>query len=134
MSARFVLLRHDCPPASCKASHWDFMVEHEGALLTWQLNELPTTWAEQLHGGPGLPGDAVEAIRLADHRMHYLEYEGPISGDRGSVERVVEGTLTWIERNPVRLVVQLHGDRLIGRVTLEQQDETWIFAVENSRG
>ena len=29
--------------------------------------------------------------RLADHRLDYLEYEGPVSGDRGSVRRVDGG-------------------------------------------
>lgn len=38
------------------------------------------------------PPAALGAERLADHRRVYLEYEGPLSGDRGEVRRVASGT------------------------------------------
>ena len=31
-----------------------------------------------------------------DHRRAYLDYEGPVSGGRGSVVRVDHGTLRWL--------------------------------------
>jgi hypothetical protein len=37
---------------------------------------------------------------LPPHRKEYLTYEGPISGGRGSVQRVATGLLTWIRFGP----------------------------------
>ena len=79
---RFVVLRHECQPGFGKPSHWDLMLEDGAALLTWSLLELPT---------PG--GAAVAAQRLPEHRLVYLEFEGPLSRGRGEVRRVAAGDL-----------------------------------------
>ena len=68
---RFVILRHDHP----RGVHFDFMLEAGGVLKTWALPEPPR------------PGVEMECEALGDHRLAYLDYEGPISGDRGSVVR-----------------------------------------------
>jgi hypothetical protein len=72
---RYVILTHDHP-----FPHWDFMLEAEGVLRTWRLLAEPA--ARQ----------SVPAERLADHRLAYLDYEGPVSGGRGSVARWDHGT------------------------------------------
>jgi hypothetical protein len=36
--------------------------------------------------------NTVDAQRIADHRLAYLEYEGPISGGRGTVRRLDGGS------------------------------------------
>ena len=36
----------------------------------------------------------LEVTEIAPHRRAYLDYEGPVSGDRGFVSRVAEGELT----------------------------------------
>lgn len=36
-------------------------------------------------------GEAMDAARIADHRPAYLNYEGPISGGRGTVKRLRRG-------------------------------------------
>ena len=59
------------------------MLEQDGQLMTWALPVL----AE--------PGITITATRLPDHRMDYLEYEGDISGDRGSVSRIIDGNYGW---------------------------------------
>jgi hypothetical protein len=51
-----------------------------GKLLTWRVVAGPEEWE----------GD-VGAVRIGDHRMDYLTYEGEVSGGRGRVERVAEG-------------------------------------------
>jgi hypothetical protein len=66
---QFVLLAHDWP-----TPHLDLMLSAGGVLKTWRL----AAW----------PG-AAEPI--ADHRLHYLDYEGPVSGGRGTVRRVLAG-------------------------------------------
>src|SRR5262245_53608703 len=84
---RFVLLYHECPPSFGKPSHCDLMLEREGVLLTWSLPALPAVWG----GEAGVAFEQIDATRLADHRLAYLDYEGPISGERGSVTRVDRG-------------------------------------------
>lgn len=57
------------------------MLENRGVLLTWELPKLPP--------GP-LPAtfEQLGIRRLPDHRIDYLEYEGPVSNGRGTVQRV----------------------------------------------
>ncbi len=39
------------------------------------------------------PGQRAKAERIADHRPAYLDYEGAISGDRGSVRLLARGSV-----------------------------------------
>ncbi len=139
MSRRFVLLRHECPAEFAKSSHWDFMLEADGVLMTWELRRLPSSWLAALQQravsspttAPALQQRAVSspttapAIRLADHRLAYLDYEGPLSGDRGSVRCVDRGTFLVVKECSERLVVELQGSILSGSVTLLQQGNSW---------
>src|SRR5688572_28990535 len=76
---RFVLLRHAIKPTNGRSDHWDLMLEHEGSLVTFELTRLPPE--------PGM----FEAQRLPDHRLHYLEFEGDIEGNRGHIVRLDRG-------------------------------------------
>ena len=125
MSRRFVLLRHDCPTQFEKPSHWDFMLEAEGVLMTWELRRLPTSWSTALKLDSIDASPSVPATRLADHRLAYLDYEGPLSGERGSVHCVDRGKYELIEEQSERLVVKLEGSMLSGSVTLLQQGSSW---------
>src|SRR5579875_3038567 len=100
--ARFIILEHDHP-----VLHWDFMLEAGEALQTWRLNEPPR------------PRTTVEAARIFDHRLFYLDYEGPVRGDRGRVTRWDGGTFAWETREERRVVVRLVGQRLRGVMRLE---------------
>ena len=111
---RFVLLRHECPPGFAKPSHWDLLLEEGASLLAWSIETLP------------LAGEAVAAVKLPDHRLAYLDYEGPVSGGRGHVNRTDTGEFSWIDRRPSRIVVELGGATLRGRFVLEQrQGDAW---------
>jgi len=99
--ARFVILEHDHP----QGRHWDLMVETGPALATWSLAAPP-------HAG------TVTVQSLPDHRRAYLDYEGPISGGRGSVTQWDRGTCEIEEHSADRLVAVLRGQRLAGRVIL----------------
>lgn len=85
---RFVVLEHVALNRGDRDRHWDLMVESEGELQTWALDDNPFTVLQT--GG----------IRLANHRLSYLDYEGPISGDRGEVRQVYRGTCLWLELPP----------------------------------
>ena len=103
---RFVLLYHECPPSLGKPSHWDLMLERDGVLLTWNLLALPETW-----GGEAAGFEEIAATRIADHRLEYLDYEGPISGGRGSVTRADRGEYDVLGEADGALRVRLRGTR-----------------------
>jgi hypothetical protein len=101
---RYVILRHETP----HRVHFDFMLELDGALKTWSLPEPPR------------PGAAIECQALADHRLMYLDYEGPISGGRGTVARWDHGTCTIQSQSDEQWAIELVGDRLVGKATLRR--------------
>ncbi|MEZ5940697.1 MAG: DNA polymerase ligase N-terminal domain-containing protein [Planctomycetaceae bacterium] len=78
---QFVILEHDWPEL-----HYDFMLEHEGVLLTWRLPLLPEL---------DQPSE-FSAERIFDHRLHYLTYQGSVSGGRGAVRRRMQGSYSWL--------------------------------------
>ena len=117
---RFVLLYHDCPPSFGKPSHWDLMLERDGVLMTWTLTELPAPWRQPSEKDrPDVL--EVSATRLPDHRLAYLDYEGPLSGDRGHVTRIDRGAYALLEESPNDLQVDLAGARAIGTVRLPRK-------------
>lgn len=77
---RFVLLWHELPEHFDRRSHYDLMLESGKTLKTWEIFEFPNV------------GTLLRAKRLADHRIEYLNYQGPISGGRGYVSRMDAGT------------------------------------------
>lgn len=89
---RFVLLRHEVPKdltaEGALQSHWDLMFQQDSSLLTLRLLELPQNSSEQ---------QSFRVQRLPDHRIQYLDYEGPISGNRGHVACIARG---WLSGNP----------------------------------
>jgi hypothetical protein len=114
------------------------MLEAEGALRTWAITALPCS----LGATAGLPSSAgiaadntVSAEQLADHRLAYLNYEGPVSGDRGSVTRIDFGTFTSIKESPVEWIVSLAGQRICGELTLRRAEtkcSSWELSFQDS--
>ena len=98
---RFVILEHDHP-----RQHWDFMLEAGAVLRAWRLDAPPAL------------GCSVTAEASFDHRLAYLDYEGPVSGDRGQVKRWDTGTFTWEADEEQRVVVRLTGTRCRGLATI----------------
>ena len=83
------------------------MLEREGVLLTWNLPALPAAWGGDVAAGK----EEIAATRLADHRIAYLDYEGPISGDRGAVTRIDRGEYEAVEETDDNVRVRLRGER-----------------------
>jgi DNA polymerase Ligase (LigD) len=96
---RFVVLEHDWP-----APHWDFLLEAGPVLKAWRLLAEPRY------------GFDVPVETNADHRLFYLDYEGPVSGGRGTVSRWDAGTFEWHSTEFLR--VRLYGSRLRGTATI----------------
>ena len=117
MMPRFVVLRHDSP----RGLHWDLMLETGAALATWALAEEPQR------------GKTCLADALAEHRLAYLEHEGPIGRGRGQVTRWDRGVYTTEEQRPRALSLTVAGKKLQGRVTLSQsagEPASWQFRWE----
>lgn len=105
---RFVILRHEMPPGGGRGTHLDLMLEVGGVLRTWSIPELP------------VPGQLIQAEALPDHRLAYLDYEGPVSDNRGSVSRVDEGEYEVLADSAGLWRVHLVGKVLRGKFELRQ--------------
>jgi hypothetical protein len=114
---RYVILRHEMPSPERGPVHWDFMLETDGILRTWALAEQPTLQRE------------IAANQLADHRLAYLDYEGPISGNRGIVTRWDAGEYRLDIDSADELQISLKGQKLSGEVLLcrSEEPQRWRF-------
>ena len=88
--------------------------QSDGTLATWQWPAPPEQW----------DSDAADCTKLPDHRSVYLDYQGPISGDRGTVTIACSGTCTVNRYDADQWNVQLTSDCLTGRVVLTHQDDS----------
>jgi hypothetical protein len=110
-SSRFVILHH----VGYGCEHWDLMLEHGDALLTWQL------LSEPLQPSCG----EIQAVRIGNHRKAYLEYEGEVSGGRGKVVRIDGGTVVVEELTDRCCRFRAAGSRLSGRYELAAHRHGW---------
>jgi DNA polymerase Ligase (LigD) len=110
---RYVILEHDYPEL-----HWDLMLEVDNALRTWRLK------------GALSREQCVQAQSAPDHRLLYLDYEGPVSGDRGHVVRWDEGDYQWLDDQKMEWRVRLAGRRLRGILSLRFRDGNAIAQYE----
>ena len=101
------------------------MLEADGILKTWELLQLPSSWLAVFQLESAVAAPRVPAKRLDDHRLAYLDFQGPIAGGRGSVNRVDHGTYQVLEEHAEHLDIRLDGLILNCSVTLVQQGELW---------
>ncbi len=112
---QFVILCHDSP----RGMHFDLMLEVGDSLKTWALPQPPR------------PGVEMVCDALGDHRLAYLDFEGPISGGRGLVTRWDRGTYTIERQDDAEWIVHLTGDKTQGRAILRRSahlPNRWIFS------
>ena len=87
-------------------------------LRTWRLQARPE------------PGAAIPATPLGLHRKAYLDYEGPLSGNRGTVKQWDAGLFDWHLDDANRVVVRLEGRLLCGAASLERTPAgDWHFVL-----
>jgi hypothetical protein len=105
---RFVVLWHECEPTAGRQvdSHYDLMLEADGVLRTWAIARWPEV------------GESVSAEPLVDHRLAYLDYEGELSGGRGSVKRIDRGEFVQVADADGTWEVELLGSTVMGRYRL----------------
>jgi DNA polymerase Ligase (LigD) len=118
---RFVILRHETPSGFPRESHFDLMLQRANSLRTWAMERLPAL------------GEDVSAERLPDHRLAYLDYEGKVSGERGTVSRVDAGDYECLMESETQFVVRVSGQMVRGTLTLiAEEDETHRWRVSLS--
>lgn len=118
---RFAVLWHSFPQP-----HWDWMFEKDGELATFRS---APNCLEVLRGG-------ITQVwtQLPGHRKHYLDYEGPVSGNRGEVKRIMGGTCRWLEEADQVIRLELSSPDFSGYLSLlstthpDQWETRWIGA------
>jgi hypothetical protein len=93
-------------------------LEAGGVLRSWRLAALPS------------PAAPVRAEPSADHRLMYLDYEGPVGGGRGRVEHWDAGTFEWACDEPGRVVVHVNGGKMRGELELRQSGGVWLATLK----
>ena len=123
---RFVVQLH-----AARARHYDFRLEHDGVLVSWAVPK-----------GPSLdPADKRLAVRVEDHPVDYVGFEGVIpDGNYGAGAVIVWDRGRWdpigdfdegLERG--KLLFDLHGYKLRGRWTLvktKRGPKDWLLIKE----
>lgn len=105
-AGRFVILDHQLPATDARPSHWDLMLETPDGLVTFEA--LPFQAGQEV----------VRLRRLPNHRLAYLDYEGPISNNRGCVRRVDRGHYHVAATENGTVSLELHGTRFYGSARL----------------
>lgn len=109
---RFVILSHDHP-----FPHWDFLLEDGETLRSWRLRDFPR------------PGLSLAAEPLQDHRKAYLDYEGPVSGGRGTVVQIDAGEYRVLKTDATGMVLRLDNgrNRMLATLLVEGVAQLWKF-------
>lgn len=111
---RYVILWHEAGPALGRPSHFDLLFEEGPDARAWCVDEEIAADQE------------LAASALPRHRLHYLTYEGPISGGRGAVTRWDYGEYTPLQSAPDLFEAALQGARLNGTLKLNRDtNEKW---------
>lgn len=103
--------------------HYDLMLENPGMLTgllwTWRFDEFPGSRLAQT------------CERIPDHEPRFLEYEGPLSADKGSVRIVDSGTFDLLAGQEDQVVFTARARRVIGSCRLLRGDnDNWSFTCE----
>lgn len=108
---KFVVHAHDAA-----LPHYDFMLERGHSLGTWRIDAGDLPRLER--------GETVTAERIGDHRREYLEYEGPVSCDRGTVRMYDSGEYRVLHETDDALEVALEGKLLHGTMLIAGGDRS----------
>ncbi len=103
-----MILEHTGTASYKPGVHWDLLCEEGETLRAWEFSEPMTILRQKVKALPA-------------HRRAYLDFEGLISGDRGSVRRVAEGTYKLLSESATEWVVRLNGTTILGELHLARE-------------
>ena len=113
---KFVIQEHTNP----EGVHWDFMLELGQCLQTYRLDNSPVDMLKKDTNG----------VKIFDHPLKFLTYQGPVNNGRGSVAIVEGGVYRIISQNKGQIGLSLNGQILSGNCILTQiKDEKWRFRI-----
>jgi hypothetical protein len=108
---RFVIQHH-----LEKNEHYDLMVELEKSdkLLTIKISPQDLDLL--------LKSNKITAERLPGHRKEYLNYEGQVSGGRGTVKIFDSGKCKTVLYSEDRFEFELSGKKIAGKIVISSID------------
>ncbi|MHC4644865.1 MAG: DNA polymerase ligase N-terminal domain-containing protein [Planctomycetota bacterium] len=116
---KFVLQKH----TNADGVHWDLMLQVGRVLETYRL-ELPPE--EVLH-------HTSPAIKIFDHPLKFLTYEGTLSEGKGFVEIADSGNYQLLSEEENCREIQLEGTILDGNFALRHvETHKWEFYLRKS--
>ncbi len=96
---RFVVQRHQ---KESEPTHWDLMLERGGILETYRLALPPEKWGKE----------AIEAVKIFDHPLKFLNYEGSVNEGKGRVDIADCGTYRLIKEDGNKQQISFAGKLL----------------------
>jgi bifunctional non-homologous end joining protein LigD len=113
---RFVIQRHT---RDGERPHWDLMLENGTVLETYRVCLPPEDWCDK----------PAEAVRIFDHPLKFLSYEGSVNKGKGRVEIADCGTYRILKRDDKRQLLEFAGNVLNGKFVLSQiKNAEWKFS------
>lgn len=115
---KFVIQQH----TTGSAVHWDFMLEIGKSLQTYRIDKAPQELAQT----------PANAVKIFDHPLKFLTYEGPVNKGRGSVRIADSGSYEIVHQSDDQLELDLIGKILKGKFTLSHvEGDNWQFGKSN---
>lgn len=115
---QFVMQEHTCS----EDVHWDLMLEADEVLETWRIGLSPKD----------ITDTKTSAVKIFDHALKFLTYEGALSADKGSVTIADKGTFRIIEQSDRVKQLELNGNILRGSFVLRHlRDDEWEFSPQS---
>ena len=111
---KFVIQEH----SSDSGVHWDLMLETGDILQTYRLDKLPSNTS----------CNKINAVKIFDHPLRFLTYQGPVNKGRGQVTISYAGTYQVTNQDCGLIELQLFGRTLNGTFTLTKiSNDQWQF-------
>ena len=113
---KFVIQEHTTPDNI----HWDLMLEQSGRLRTFRLDTPPGELLTQ----------PAQAVKIADHPLKFLTYQGPVNKGAGNVRIVESGTYIAASTSAERIELNIDGHILKGNFLLDRiESKQWEFGI-----
>ncbi len=92
------------------------MLENGTVLETYRVSLPPEDWGDR----------PVEAVKIFDHPLKFLSYEGSVNKGKGRVEIADCGTYRLIEKNETQQQISFEGNLLKGEFKLRLiENDRW---------
>jgi hypothetical protein len=113
-SRKFVIQKH----TTADSIHWDLMLESGNTLLTWRLDK-----------NPAEIDSPSKTVKIFDHPLKFLTYEGPVNKGKGRVRIADTGICQILQENNENIELNMSGRILKGKFSLlHLKEDRWQFA------